>query len=117
MIRPADQTESHPATLPETQACANCIFADTYFALHSTCCSNRPAIPVSNSGSLHSSVSAAAPPADTSARDADLKRIEDRVRHRQSVLMEQTNELQQLEKRLQAAEARKRELESRGGFI
>jgi hypothetical protein len=31
--------------------------------------------------------------------------------------MEQTNELQELEKRLQAAEARKKELESRGGFV
>lgn len=48
---------------------------------------------------------------------SDLKKIEDRVRHRQSVLLEQTNELQELEKRLQAAEARKKELESRGGFI
>ncbi|SPO29041.1 uncharacterized protein UTRI_05615 [Ustilago trichophora] len=73
-----------------------------------------PAIPISNSGSLHNF---AAPAVDTASKDAELKRIEDRVRHRQSMLMEQTNELQELEKRLQAAEARKKELESRGGFV
>ena len=75
----------------------------------------RPAIPTSNSGSLYQLT--AAPVAETPAKDAELKKMEDRVRHRQSVLLEQTNELQELEKRLQAAEARKRELESRGGFV
>lgn len=73
----------------------------------------RPSIPVSNSGSLHDIVAPVAP----ANRDVELKNRADRVRHRQSVLLEQTNELQELEKRLQAAEARKRELESRGGFI
>ncbi|KAJ9475633.1 Phosphoglycerate mutase [Pseudozyma hubeiensis] len=78
-----------------------------------------PAIPVSNSGSLQHWAASTAPAtsAATPSEDADLKRIEDRVRHRQSMLMEQTNELQELEKRLQAAEARKKELESRGGFV
>ncbi|SJX65145.1 uncharacterized protein SRS1_15954 [Sporisorium reilianum f. sp. reilianum] len=75
-----------------------------------------PSIPISNSGSLHQFMAAPAA-ADTTVKDAELKKIEDRVRHRQSVLLEQTNELQELEKRLQAAEARKRELESRGGFV
>ncbi|SNX86765.1 uncharacterized protein MEPE_05474 [Melanopsichium pennsylvanicum] len=77
-----------------------------------------PAIPISNSGSLHNyGASSAATAPDTAAKDVELKRIQDRVRHRQSVLLEQTTELQELEKRLQAAEARKRELESRGGFV
>ncbi|CCF49364.1 hypothetical protein NDA11_004457 [Ustilago hordei] len=76
-----------------------------------------PAIPISNSGSFSNFAASTAPAADTIAKDAELKRIEDRVRHRQSILMEQTNELQELEKRLQAAEARKKELESRGGFV
>lgn len=78
---------------------------------------DRPAIPTSNSGSLHDFVASAAPAPSTRSRDVELKSREDRMRHRQSVLLEQTNELQQLEKRLQAAEARKRELESRGGFV
>lgn len=81
---------------------------------------DRPSIPISNSGSLHNFGSSAAPPAavsDTTSKEAELKKIADRVRHRQSVLLEQTNELQELEKRLQAAEARKKELESRGGFV
>lgn len=73
----------------------------------------RPNIPVSDSGSLRNWAAST----DTSLTTSDLKKIEDRVRHRQSVLLEQTNELQELEKRLQAAEARKKELESRGGFI
>ncbi|GAK66815.1 phosphoglycerate mutase-like protein [Moesziomyces antarcticus] len=80
-----------------------------------------PAIPVSNSGSLHDFVSpaAAAVPATAGAttKSAELSKIEERVRQRQSMLLEQTNELQQLEKRLAAAEERKRQLESRGGFI
>lgn len=78
---------------------------------------DRPSIPISNSGSLHDVVAAKAPPVDTAAKEAELKRIETRVRYRQSMLMEQTNELQELERRLQAAEARKKELESRGGFV
>jgi chromosome segregation ATPase len=55
--------------------------------------------------------------AGATTKSAELSKIEERVRQRQSMLLEQTNELQQLEKRLAAAEERKRQLESRGGFI
>ncbi|PWZ01833.1 phosphoglycerate mutase-like protein [Testicularia cyperi] len=72
-----------------------------------------PSIPVSNSGSLQD----LSKDPSVEAANAELKRREDRMRQRQSVLLEQTNELQELEKRLQAAEERKRQLEARGGFI
>lgn len=45
------------------------------------------------------------------------KNTNEGVRQRQSMLPEQTDELQQLGKRLQAAEKRKRQLEPRGGFV
>lgn len=117
LLRRKTQHADNDHFLPWQLALKLCRFWQHVFASAPTHNSHRPPIPVSNSGSLHNFVASAAPPADTSSKEAEIKKIQDRVRHRQSVLLEQTNELQELEKRLQAAEARKKELESRGGFI